>query len=252
MKHAIKTNKYKVDFKILPLLIEIVNSFLESKEKKKLALECLLNSYQVSPQYIGNETMNMVDLVFNQWDHDLVLISLELLQILPVGIYHQGMLDKIFEIDYKNYKELSLILDTSKAIYEKTGYESSDYQAKFMLNIVTDQIQMNDDSKIKASYVKKSAYDILESIIENNNNLSLYIQERFQLEELIHEFPKFIDSDNKQVLLILQEIKRNLKPTLSIYGSIMAIIEKLIYLDNDNEIKTLSFEIFHKAININK
>ena len=162
------------------------------------------------------------------------------------------MLDKIFEIDYKNYKELSLILDTSKAIYEKTGYESSDYQAKYMLNIVTDQIQMNDDSKIKASYVKKSAYDILKSIIENNNNLSLYIQERFQLEELIHEFPKFIDSDNKQVLLILQEIKRNLKPTLSIYGSIMAIIEKLIYLDNDNEIKTLSFEIFHKAININK
>ena len=66
MKHAIKTNKYKVDFKILPLLIEIVNSFLESKEKKKLALECLLNSYQVSPQYIGNKTMNMVDLVFNQ------------------------------------------------------------------------------------------------------------------------------------------------------------------------------------------
>ena len=162
------------------------------------------------------------------------------------------MLDKIFEIDYKNYKELSLILDTSKAIYEKTGYESSDYQAKFMLNIVTDQIQMNDDSKIKASYVKKSAYDILKSIIENNNNLSLYIQERFQLEELIHEFPKFIDSDNKQVLLILQEIKRNLKPTLSIYGSIMAIIEKLIYLDNDNEIKTLSFEIFHNAIDINK
>ena len=162
------------------------------------------------------------------------------------------MLDKIFEIDYKNYKELSLILDTSKAIYEKTGYESSDYQAKYMLNIVTDQIQMNDDSKIKASYVKKSAYDILKSIIENNNNLSLYIQERFQLEELIHEFPKFIDSDNKQVLIILKEIKRNLKPTLSIYGSIMAIIEKLIYLDNDNEIKTLSFEIFHKAININK
>ena len=39
MKHAIRINEYTVEFKVLPLLIEIVNNFMESKERKKLALE---------------------------------------------------------------------------------------------------------------------------------------------------------------------------------------------------------------------
>ena len=59
------------------------------------------------------------------------------------------------------------------------------------------------------------------------------------------------NSDIKQALMILQEIKNSFIPTFSIYDAILSIIEKLISFDNDNELRVFTFEIFHYVIDIN-
>ena len=148
----------------------------------------------MSPDYIRDETIEMVNLVLNQKDHDLVLVCLELLQILPAGIYHQNMLDTILEIDYKNNKEINLMLKTSEIVFEKLGYNVSDKQAKYMLDIVSGQIKLNhDDSEIEANKIREYAYNILNIIMESNHGLSSLVKERFYLEKLIQNFPKLIN-----------------------------------------------------------
>ena len=145
MKDAIKINAYKIDFKVIPLLIQIVSNFMEKDEKKKLALEWLLYSYKISPEYVRDDTIEMVNQILDQKKHDLAVVCLEMLQILPVGIYNMHVIDKIFEINYKDDKEIDLLIDTYKFIFEKTGFEATDKQAEYMLNIVSGRMKNDID-----------------------------------------------------------------------------------------------------------
>ena len=145
MKDAIKINAYKIDFKVIPLLIQIVTNFMEKDEKKKLALECLFYSYEISPEYVRDDTIEMVNQILDQKNHNLVIVCLEMLQILPVGIYNMHVIDKIFEINYKNDKEIILLIDTYRTIFQKTGFETTNKQAEYMLNIVSGHMRIDID-----------------------------------------------------------------------------------------------------------
>ena len=151
MSHAIRINHFKIDLKVSTFLTEMVTSHMENKERKRLAFKCLLYCYQISSENIRDDTIEMVNQVLNQKDHHLVLICLELLQVLPTYVFDHSMLEKLFDIDYKNNKELKLMLDTSRIVFEKLGYVTSDQQARYMLDIVSGHVELNNgDLEIQA------------------------------------------------------------------------------------------------------
>ena len=82
--------------------------------------------------------------------------------------------------------------------------------------------------------------------------ISNFVRKKFQLKTSIKQTSDAFNSDIKQVLMILQEIKNNFTPTFSTYNAILSIIEKLTSLDNDNGLRVFIFEVFYCAVDINR